>query len=381
MARACGGRQGSSDVEAFAKSSACLQHTFAMRPSLRPLCHWTPSAFSRGLTRWLRLAVLSLFGLFGAANLASSAGSSATARWGGLLISFPDSEFPQIVNLDSLEGLARHPDRNAKGARFFGDSRHYYKIQNVGFKQDSFAVYDAASGQLEYQARSVPRISEAEPSPHAASVFSFVFLDVASDKGLFAIVDLANEPGLLASYKGDVGKYLHWWMPDGSIRRLHAHTGELSAWRGKPQERNERMDWQVIGEIPPPLPGVIFGMAALSPKGNELVLSTVDVRTRKVDLWMADFRDPALRRITSDGFVSFVTWSPDGRHMLFQRNNVSSIDTSFTGQCSYWIAPSSARELTGIVPGTPHAVARQVFYGSRQAPSSPPCGKVAAWVK
>lgn len=309
------------------------------------------------------------------------AGDAAAARLGSLLITLPDSELPQVVNLDNPERLTVHADRNAGDARFYGGNSHYFKIRNIGFKQDAFTVYSSATGQVEYLARSVPRVSEAQPSPTAAGVFSFVFLDTAGDTGLFAVVDLSQEQRVLASYKGQVGKYLHWWMPDGSIRRLHAHTGELSTWRGNLQGANERIEWQTTGAIPPPLPGVIFGMASLSPTGDELVLSTVDVRTRRVDLWMTDLRGAGLQRITNDGFVSFVTWAPDGKHFLLQRSNVSSINTSFRGQCSYWIAPGSVRDAAGIVPGVPHPALRQVFYGSQQAPNSLPCGKVAAWIK
>lgn len=308
--------------------------------------------------------------------------SGAPPAWGRLLITLPNHPLPQIVNLDRLAPLADHPDGNARGSRHDGRNGHYFKIQNIGFKQDTLTVFSAATGQLEYTARELPRISEADPSPQAASVFSFVFLDIASDKGLFAVVDLANQQRVLASDKGEVGKYLHWWMPDGSLRRMHAHTGELSAWRGSLQSTNERIDWQPLGAVPPPLPGALFGAAAVSPDGDALLLSTVEARTHRVDLWMLDLRGGALQRVTNDGFVSFVRWSPDGRHLLLKRSNVSHIGSTVQGQCSYWLAPRDARQVSGVVPGQPHAALRQVFYDAgRQVPASLPCGEVSAWLR
>lgn len=337
--------------------------------------------------RWLMrlllaaLAAVCHVGLASNAVAAQASGAPPTSRMGSLLISLPDSELPQIVNLDSPQTLVAHPDRNAKDSRFYGSNRYYFKIQNVGFKQDTFSVFSSTTGRLEYVAKGIPRVWEAEPSPSAAGVFSLVFLDTGSDNGLFAILDLSNEQRVLASYKGAVGKFLHWWMPDGSLRRLHAHSGEMSVWRGSLNGVNERIEWQSLGTIPPPVQGAIFGMASPSPNGAELVLSTVQARTRKVDLWMADLQSSGLQRITNDGFVSFVTWSPDGKHFLFQRSNQSSINTSFQGQCSYWIAPGSVRNVSDVVPGIAHSAVRQVFYGSQQSQTSLPCGKVAAWFK
>ena len=334
---------------------------------------------ARRLPSPLVLAVLLLAS--GTAPAAPGMEPQAPARWGTLWVTLPGQAAAQRVNLDEIQRLAEHPDRNAKDASYFGGNQHYFKIQNAGFKQDTLTVHAADTGRAEYVAAQLPRLSQAEPSPLAPHVFSLVFLEVASDSGAFAVVDIAGGQRMLASYKGDVGKYLHWWMPDGSLRRLHAYTGELSAWQGRLQDGNERIAWQVVGALPPPLPGHIYATAAPSPNGQELLLSTVEPRMRREDLWMADLRGGGLQRVTRDGFVSFVRWSPDGKSLLLRRGNVSSIDTTFRGQCAYWIVPAGARDVTDLVAGITHATARQVFYGSRQSPESLPCGKVVAWVQ
>lgn len=325
-----------------------------------------------------RLSALAL--TFAAA--ATAAQPPAGAGLGRLLLSLPDRPLAQVVNLDRPAPLADHPDANAKGSRHDAHNSHYFKLRNIGFKQDAFTVFSAATGQVAFEARALPRVSEAAPSPHTASVVSFVFLDIASDTGVFAVVDLANEPRVLASYQGEVGQYLHWWMPDGSLARLHARSGELSAARSSPQAAHERIEWRATGQLAPPLPGALFGTAALSPAGNEVLLSTVEARTRRVDLWMLDLRTGTLQRVTNDGFVSFVMWSPDGRHLLLRRDNVSHIGTTVQGQCSYWLAPREARGVSGIVPGLPHATLRQVGYDAGQrAPAPLPCGTVSAWFR
>lgn len=343
--------------------SACRD----LRPGARRVC------------RSLALAVLML--VTGGVHAAPGIEWRAPSRWGSLWITLPGHEAVQRVNLDEPDRLTDHPDRNAKGARYFLGNRHYFKIQNVGFKQDTLTVHAAETGQAEYVAAQLPRLSDVEPSPVAPQLFSLVFLDTASDAGAFAVVDISSGQRMLAGYKGDVGKYLHWWMPDGSLRRLHAHTGELSAWHGRLQDGNERIAWQVIGTLPLPLPGHVYAIAALSPSGQELLLSTVEPRMRREDLWMADLRSGSLQRVTRDGFVSFVRWSPDGSGLLLRRSNVSSIDSTVRGQCAYWIVPAGAREVSNLVAGVAHPTARQVLYGSRQAPESLPCGKVAAWVQ
>ncbi|RTL36327.1 MAG: hypothetical protein EKK53_23200 [Burkholderiales bacterium] len=313
-------------------------------------------------------------------HAAAEAQTQPPSRLGSLLITLPDSEFVQRLDLDQPDRLSDLPDRNAKGARFFAANRYYFKIQDSGFKQDTLTVYAADTGRAAYVASRVPRLSDVEPSPLAEGVFFLTFLGIASDTGVFAVVDLANGQRVLASYKGEVGQYLHWWMPDGSLRRLHAHTGELSAWSGRLQDAREPITWQVLGVLSPPLPGQLYATAVPSPSGQELLLSTVDPRSRHEDLWMVDMRDGTVQRVTRDGFVSFVRWSPDGRSLLLRRSNVSSINTTFRGQCSYWIVPSSGREVSGLVPGIAHALAQQVFYGNRGSPQSLPCGKVAAWM-
>lgn len=298
---------------------------------------------------------------------------------GRLLISLPDHERAQLVELDGLAPLQDHADLNVRQARHDGDNRHYVRVQNVGFKQDEVTVYAAATGQAQYTAR-VPRVSDVLASPVSPGVRAFVFLDVASDQGLLAIVDLADEQRLLAVQRGDVGRFLHWWMPDGTLRRLHAHTGELSAAAVPLQGANVPLVWQPIGRLAPPEPGQVFATAELSPDGRALLLSAVDPRSRREDLWMADPRGGALQRITRDGFVSFVRWSPDARYLLIRRSNVSSINTTVQGQCAYWIVPAAARELPGFVAGLAHPVARQVFYADDRGPASLPCGKVATWL-
>ena len=88
-----------------------------------------------------------------------------------------------------------------------------------------------------------------------------------------------------------------------------------------------------------------------------------------------------LQRVTRDGFVTFVAWAPNGRSLLLRRSNVSSIGTTFRGQCSYWVVPAGARDVAGIVPGVANPGARQVLHGSPHAPDSLPCGKVGAWTQ
>jgi hypothetical protein len=298
---------------------------------------------------------------------------------GRLLISLPRHERAQIVELDRLAPLQDHADLNVRQARHDSDNRHYVKIQNVGFKQDEVTVYAAATGQLQYTAR-VPRVSDVLASPVSPGVRAFVFVDTASDKGLLAVVDLADHHRLVAVQQGDVGRYLHWWMPDGSLRRLHAITGELSAAEVPLQGANAPIAWQLIGRLAPPEPGQVFATAALSPDGQALLLSAVEPRSRREDLWMADPRGGPLQRITRDGFVSFVRWSPDARHLLLRRSNVSSINTVVQGQCAYWLVPASARDLPGFVAGLAHPVARQVFYAEGQQSVSLPCGQVATWL-
>lgn len=314
--------------------------------------------------------------------LIAAAPSPAAADLGRLLLSLPDKPLAQLVDLGHVAPLTDHPDPNAKGSRHDSHNRHYFKLTNTGFKQDTFTVFSAATGQMAYEARALPRVSEAALAPHADGVFSFVFLDIASDAGVFAIVDLATPARLLASSKGAVGQYLHWWMPDGSLARIHAHTGELSTARVTLQGPQQAIEWRTTGQVAPPLPGALFGEAALSPRGDELLLSTVEARTRRTDLWMLDLRSGGLQRITRDGFLSFVMWSPDGRHLLLRRDNVSHIGSTVQGQCSYWLAPREAREVSGAVPGLPHATLRQVLYDAGQrAPASLPCGRVSAWLR
>lgn len=340
---------------------------FLARASAHPIQQMRRSRLSRPLA--------------GAALLLTAVMAHAgPARLGSLLITLPGINAVQRVNLDQPQPLVEYTDRNAKGARFYAGNRHYFKIQSAGFKQDTLTAYAADTGQATYVASNIPRLSDVAPSPTASGVFLFTFLQVASDAGAFAIVDLASGHRMLASYNGEVGKYLHWWMPDGSLRRLHAHTGELSAWQGRLHGGNEQIDWRVIGALPPPSPGHVFATAALSPSGQELLLSTVEPRTRREDLWMADLRGGELQRVTRDGFVSFVRWSPDGRNLLLRRSNVSSIGTTFRGECAYWIIPAGARDVTGLVAGVAHGTARQVFHGAGRPPDSLPCGDVAAWL-
>lgn len=325
---------------------------------------------------------LILLGAWAAVGVVAAAPELAPApTLGRLLITLPGAERAQWVNLDRPARLSDHADPNAKGARFFDGNRHYFQIQNAGFKQDTLTVFSAATGQAEYVAQGLPRITSADPSPIRPAVFSLVLLDIASDTGVFAVVDLGSGQQVLASYPGEVGQYLHWWMPDGSLRRLHAHTGELSAWHGKLSEAGQRMQWRVIGALPLPEPGVIFSTAALSPNGQALLVSALEPRSRREDLWMASPDGGPLQRVTRDGFVTFVAWAPNGRSLLLRRSNVSSIGTTFRGQCSYWVVPAGARDVAGIVPGVANPGARQVLHGSPHAPDSLPCGKVGAWTQ
>ena len=72
------------------------------------------------LRRWLALLCMGLVSL---GTTASAEAGQAASGLGMLLVTLPDHEVPQIVNLDSPMRLANHVDRNANGRAFLDACR------------------------------------------------------------------------------------------------------------------------------------------------------------------------------------------------------------------------------------------------------------------
>lgn len=254
--------------------------------------------------------------------------------------------------------------------------------QAVDAANESVSIYDVKSGQR-IATQKIPKgtVVAAGPlfgKPELYLLRTFTTTATGFTDGNVAFVaDL--KAGTVNNTLASGGKDAHITaLPDGRLYRIDKNTGAIST-------SDATGAWQPLGTLTFPANRTL-GEWRVNHQGTKIAVQ-YDAKVSgglKSDLWVANIDGANQYRVTNDGNIYGPVWAPDDSKLAFQFNTLSSMvggsSDAATGQCSYWYVPAESRDVSGLVKGQPHAVAKQMNANQSGVKDFPVCNLVA-WEK
>ncbi|EHR71447.1 hypothetical protein BurJ1DRAFT_2618 [Burkholderiales bacterium JOSHI_001] len=240
------------------------------------------------------------------------------------------------------------------------DASQYLEYTLGGAGTDQINVFNSANRQLLYQVQVPSFCGRLRASPVSKTqVLGQCFQSLLSNQGILVVIDLAGS-SLVHSEPDQPKRYKYRWLPDGTVLRVHDETGAIA-------KATVGGAWQTLGQLSVPSNRRVQALE-VNVQGTRLAMTfreysdfANETPSTVADLWVANLNGSAQERVTSNGNVYAVQWSPDGSKLAFNVDTSSCGDASACGgTSSWWVAASSARNLQSLVAGVAHASAAQL---------------------